>query len=122
MKFNHLVPVVALLALAVPAHAQQSPSTEQMQQRFQSMDQMMKDAHEARGPRRQQLLREHLTLMREQMQAMHGMMGGPQGAGPMGPGGGPRMQNLQERMDMMQRMQEQLMEQHEFMMKPKDED
>ncbi len=120
MKFHRYLPVIALLALAVPAYAQQTPDTDQMHRRFESMDQMMKDAEKAPGEHRQQKMHEHMQMMMKQMQAMHGMTGRRHGGSRMGPDGGPQMQRMRERMDMMQRMMEQMMKQHELLMKPED--
>ncbi len=120
MKFHRHLSIIALLALAVPAYAQQMPDTDQMHRRFESMEQMMKDAEKAPGEHRQQMVHEHMQMMMNQMQAMHGMMGRRYGGTRMGPDGGPQMQRMQERMDMMQRMMEQMLKQHELLMKPED--
>jgi len=120
MKYPRYLTIIALLALAIPAHAQTSPDTDRMHNRFEQMDQMMKDADKAQGENRMQMMHEHMEMMRNQMQAMHGMMGQRHGGNRMGPGGGPQMHMMQERMDMMQRMMEQIQKQHELMMKPDD--
>ena len=123
MKYRQYLTVIALLALAVPAHAQTSPDTDRMQHRFEQMDKIMKDADKAPGEHRQQMMHEHMTMMHEQMQAMRGMMGQRHGGSRMGPGGGPQMQQMQqmqERMDMMQRMMEHMQKQQELMIMPDD--
>lgn len=120
MKFRPYLAVVALLALVAPAYAQQTPDTDRMHRRFESMDQMMNDAEKAPGDHRQQRMHEHQRMMMNQMQAMRGMMGRRHGGGRMGPDGGPPMQRMHERMDMMQRMMEQMLKQQEMLMKPEE--
>ncbi len=121
MKFHRTLSVIALLALAAPAYAQQTPDTDQMHRRFESMEQIMKDAEKAPGEHKQQRTHEHMQMMMKQMQEMRGMMGRRHGGGRMGPDGGPPMQRMQERMDMMQRMMEQMLKQQELLITPQDE-
>ncbi len=121
MKLHRSLSVIALLALAAPACAQQTSGTDQTHRRFESMEQMMKDAEKAPGEHRQQRMHEHMQMMKKQMHVMRGMMSQRHGGGRMGPDGGTSMQQTQERMDMMQRMMEQMLKQQELLMKPQDE-
>ena len=121
MKYRHYLTIIALLTLVTPVYAQQTPDTDQMHRRFESMEQMMKDAEKAPGEHKQQRMHEHMQMMMEQMHAMRGMMGRRHGGSRLGPYGGPPMGQMQERMDMMQQMMEQMLNQHEFLMKPRDQ-
>ena len=142
MKIRFVFPMVALLAIggttafaqtAGEPAASPAPITEQMNQRFQQMSTMMRQAQNARGARRMQLMREHMRLMRAQMQAMrsmmgdNGMMGGMSGGG-MGANGmmggngkgkanAQMLAQMQARMDMMQRMMKQMLDQQNMMMR-----
>ena len=93
-------------------------AVDQMNRRFQHMEEMMDQARNAQGEERQVPMQEHMALMREQMQAMHGMMG----SGGMMQNQGvedepaPQVQHMQQRMDMMQQMMEHMLERHEMMM------
>ena len=137
MKIRFIVPMMALLAIGSPAAvaqtaggtgSQQTPSTQQMDQRFEQMGTMMGQAQNAHGPQRIQLMRKHMQLMQEQMQTMHSMMGGMAGGGmgangmmggsgsSGGKGNADMLGHMQTRMDMMQRMMEQMLDQQKLMM------
>lgn len=103
-----------------------------MQERMQSMQQLMERIHESDDPAaRRKLLNEHMQKMQQTMMDMRGMMmgGGMMQGGPgtkMGPGmmGGGGMMNgdkgmtmedrqkmMEQRLDLMQQMMEQMLEQ-----------
>lgn len=106
------------LAQTADEHVEHHPGDlQQIEERFEQMDEAVNAAQQAQGEQRRAYMHEHMQLMHTQMQAMRGMMGqeSPAEAGEAMPMMGiGNMDRMHQHMESMHRMMEQMISQQEM--------
>ncbi len=119
-RISVAVLVATMLSGAALAH-DVKPNDGAMRERGDRMDKMMDSFTGMNGVQRDEMRRNHMSMMQEQMTDMHGMMAGHGGMMPSRGAGANsetphRLDGMQERMDLMQKIMEHMVQQQKMMM------